>query len=175
MRTPVLVGIVLIASAAIAGDKMQKFNVKPGLWEVTNTVNTNGAMPFSDEMLSRLTPEQRARVEARMKAQSGSRSHSTTYKSCVTEQDLDRGKAFGDQHNNECTQTVVKSTATMAEVHVVCEAEGMKSNGTVKMQALSPESVKGSTEMTATGSGRSMTSNSTLTARWVSASCGKTK
>src|SRR5882724_1490051 len=72
MRTRTLIiGLVCLSSAAVwAGGKFQPLDVKTGLWETTTTNTHSGEMPLPAELLDRLTPEQRARMEARMKANS---------------------------------------------------------------------------------------------------------
>src|SRR5690348_14518665 len=72
-----------------AGVKLQPMNVKPGLWETTTTITVAGEMPIPAEVLNRLTPEQRARMEARMKANSSGHTNTNTHKSCVTKEDLE--------------------------------------------------------------------------------------
>jgi hypothetical protein len=60
----VLLGIVLLLSLTVmAADKIQPLNVKLGLWETTHTTTTSGQMPIPPEMLAKLTPEQRAKME----------------------------------------------------------------------------------------------------------------
>jgi hypothetical protein len=173
MRIRLVLGIVLVALAAFAGDKVQRLNVKTGLWENTTTVNSQGQMPIPAEMLERLTPEQRARMEARMKAQPNERSRTFTEKHCVTAKDLNDGTLFSKNPSQECTQEIVNSTSTSAEVHLVCAAEGIKGDGTVKVQVLNPENVKGTTQIHASGNGQTINTNSSFTAKWLSASCGK--
>lgn len=173
MRIRLISAILLVALAAFAGDKMQRLNVKMGLWENTTTINTQGQMPIPSEMLDKLTPEQRARMEARMKAQPNERSHTITEKHCITEKDLDKGSLFTTKPNQECTEQLVSSNASYAEVRYVCEAEGIKGNGTVKIQVIDPEHVKGSTQIHAAGNGQTIDTQSTFTSKWLSASCGK--
>src|SRR5690242_9544509 len=57
------------SSAPQAATKMQPLNVKPGLWETTVTYSMAGELPMSPEMLKKMTPEQRARLEEAMKAE----------------------------------------------------------------------------------------------------------
>jgi len=64
--------------------KVQPLNVKPGLWESTRTINRAGQMPIPAEMLNRLSPEQRARMEERMNAHSAAHSSTSSRKHCVT-------------------------------------------------------------------------------------------
>ena len=59
------------------GATLQPLNIKPGLWEQTVNTTIAGEMPISTEMLNRLTPEQRARMEERMKANSAAHTHTT--------------------------------------------------------------------------------------------------
>ncbi len=42
-----------------------------GLWEVHTHPQTKGQLPISDEQLQKLSPEQRARLEAAMQAAMG--------------------------------------------------------------------------------------------------------
>src|SRR5215471_1665648 len=106
MRQRLFFGMLIFALTAFAADKMQRLNVKTGLWEVTTTMSTQGETPVPAELLQRLTPEQRARMEARMKAQPAGRSRTTTEKNCLTEEDLAKGDSFSKNPNQECTQKI---------------------------------------------------------------------
>ena len=119
MRTRIWAGVLLIGLTAFAADKMQRLNVKTGLWEVTKTIHTEGHTPIPAAMLERLTPEQRARMEARLKAQPADRSRTITARNCVTEQDMQKGSLFSTNPNNECTEHIVNSTSTAFEVQMV--------------------------------------------------------
>jgi Protein of unknown function (DUF3617) len=174
MRT-IMSELILLSSVAVwAGDKVQPLNVKVGLWETTMTATTSGAMPIPPEVLSRLTPEQRARMEERMKANSTGKTRTNTYKNCLTKEKLEKGPLFGEEQK-ECTQTVVTSTSSKTEVRVACENENMKSSGTIQVEALSPENVKGSGQMSVSGGGHTMNSNTTFTAKWIGPVCGDVK
>ncbi len=173
MRTRIIVATLLISIAVLAQEKLQRLNVKTGLWEVTTTINRQGHTPIPAALLDRLTPEQRARMEARLKAQPDQHTSTITHQDCVTEEDLQKMSAFSKNPNFECTQKVLSSTSTVAEVHMDCQGEGIKANGTMRLQALSSENVKGSVKMTAIGNGQTMNTDSEFTSRWVSATCPK--
>ena len=175
MRVRITAGILLLTLTAWAGDKVQRLNVKAGLWEVTTTIHNQGHMPVPAAMLERMTPEQRARMEERLKAQPADRSRTITHKNCVTEEDMQKGNLFSTTPNKECTEHVVNSTSTSAEIQMACKSEGIQGNGTIKIKARSPESVEGSSHITAAGNGQTLNTDSTFTAKWVSASCGKTR
>jgi hypothetical protein len=83
--------------SAHAQIKVEPLNVKTGLWEATMTTTTSGAAPIPAELLSRLTPEQRAKMEegAKVKASFASKTRTITSKSCVTREQLEKG--FGHE------------------------------------------------------------------------------
>lgn len=62
--------ILLASTLAFGQSKFQPLNVKTGLWESTTTSTTSGQMPLPSDMLAKLSPDQRARIEARMNANS---------------------------------------------------------------------------------------------------------
>ncbi len=171
MRRVVIAG-VMIASSAWAQGKFQPLNVRTGLWESTVTSTTTGQMPIPAELLSKLTPEQRAKFEARMKGNSAPRTSTHTNKDCETKEKLAE-QPFSSQ--KECQQTVVTSTSTKAEIKMECNFGDVRSSGVMHIDVLSPESVKGSGQMTSNGGGRSMTINTSFSSKWVSASCGTVK
>src|SRR5437868_8630402 len=84
-------------------------NVKTGEWESTLTNETTGQLPVPQEMIDKMTPEQRARMEAMMKARGIQGPRTTVTKHCVKKEDLD--KPFGSD-NKSCKQTLVTSSAT---------------------------------------------------------------
>jgi hypothetical protein len=165
-----LVGVLLI-SAAGAAEKIQPFNVKTGVWETT-TITTTGGMPIPNDLLSKLTPEQRARMEERMKTTSGGKTKTTTSRSCVTKDDLQKVPKLGLDPKT-CTTTVISSTGTRAEVHAVCELEGIKGNGTMVFEALSTENVKSSGDSTATVNGQTINVTSNSTSKWLGSNCSQ--
>ena len=153
-----------------AGVKLQPMNVKPGLWESTTTMNIAGEMPVPAEVLNRLTPEQRARMEARMKANSNGHTNTDTHKSCVTKEDIENQRLhLGD--SNGCTQTIISSTSTSAKANISCEVEGMTGNGTYEVEALDPEHIQGTSHATMTGNGQTRNVDGKFTSKWLGASC----
>src|SRR6266550_5357224 len=170
MRT-ILAGLVMLSSVALwAADKLQPLNVKTGLWETTTTRITSGEMPIPAEFLARLTPEQRAKMEARMKANSAEKTKTNTSKSCMTKEKLEKAP-FSDEQK-ECARTIVTSTSSKAEVRFTCDQADTKVNGTINVEALNPENVKGSGNATMTGGGHTMTTSGTFTSKWLGADCG---
>lgn len=160
-----------LRAAAPSTVSVQQLNIRPGLWETSVTSNTAGEMPIPAEMLNRLTPEQRARMEERMKANSAAHGHTATHKKCVTKEDLEKQKLdfAGDK---ECTPTVTASTSTMAKGKLSCQTEGMEGTTLFELEAPDPEHYKGSSHGTLTGNGHTMNIDATFSGKWLASSCG---
>lgn len=175
MKKTISVAVIcMCAVVVLAQEKLQPLNVKLGLWETTWTRTTSGEMPIPDELLSRLTPEQRAKMEERMKARAAQSTKTTTNKECLTKEKLDKELAFGDDRK-ECTRTVVTSTSSKAEFRMQCAEGDVKGNGTFLVEAVSTENVKGSVNIVASGNGHNMNSSGTFTAKWIGPDCGDLK
>jgi hypothetical protein len=52
-----------VALLAQAADFVRP-NIKLGLWEVTNNPQVSGQIPIPEDQLAKLSPEQRAKIEA---------------------------------------------------------------------------------------------------------------
>ena len=168
----VLAFLTLAAPLLWAADKLQPFNVKLGLWETTVNFNTSGAPPIPDDMLAKMTPEQRAHFEEMMKSRMGGSSH--THKYCLTKEKLEKDLNFAED-KGKCTHEILSSSSSVAEVKFHCVDEKMTSEGIAKFQALNSESVKGTAHVIANGSGKTMTVDSSMTSHWLGSSCGDLK
>jgi hypothetical protein len=153
--------------------KIQPLNVKPGLWETTSTFKSSGAPPVPPETLARLTPQQRARLEQRMNANSAGNTNTETNKHCVTKDDVEKAD-FG-QGKGECTYTVQTSTSTRVAGKYSCNVEGMAVNGTVDIAAPDSEHITGSTKGSLSGGSRTMNVESTFTSKFLSDRCENAK
>lgn len=103
MRPTLLVTLIFTSFVVLwAADRVQPMDVKAGLWEVTKTTATSGQIPAG--LLGKLTPEQRARLEERMNARSVQSQKPITYKTCVTQEQINKGFSFAeDRDRNLCT------------------------------------------------------------------------
>lgn len=104
--------------AAILAAQTTPLNVRPGEWEVTTTNETSGQLPIPQDMLDKMTPEQRAKMEAMMKARGMQGAKTTVSKLCVKKEDLDKPFA---RDNQSCKQTILTSSAIKQESHMECE------------------------------------------------------
>jgi hypothetical protein len=154
--------------------KLQALNIKLGLWESTRTIKRTGEMPIPAELLNRLTPEQRARMEERMKANSVGHTSTETEKHCVTREDLERDR-LKIAEAKECTTTVVHSTSTNLKGKIVCETAGMHATGMLELVAADPQHVVGSYHSTVDGNDHTMNLEGTWTSKWLGSNCGDVK
>lgn len=159
--------------AASASTKVQPLNVKPGLWESTMTYTRAGELPISRSMLDKLTPEQRARFEERMKASQG-KTNTMTYQSCLTKEQLENPD-FTDK--KQCTWKTLESSSTRTKGSAVCVYRniGAKLTGAGEIIAVDQEHIKGTIHMTGTSSGHKMDTDGKLTAKWLGSRCGNVK
>lgn len=162
----------IVAQNNIQGKKWQPLNIKTGLWQSNRTWTTSGQMPIPAGMLDRLTPEQRARFEERMKANPSAKTHTADDKQCVTKEDLQKPPRFTE--SADCTWTLLESSDTRARGNATCEVEGLKMTGTGDFQAPDQEHMKATVHLTSTGGGRSMTTDAAITSKWLGSNCGNT-
>ena len=170
MTIKYLFGFVLLAGAACGADSVPPLDVRPGMWEGTMTTQTSGAPPIPPELLAKMTPEQKAMLEARMKAGTSQGPKTTVAKHCLTKEDLSKGLNFGDEHGS-CQRTMVSSSSSKQELRIECSNAGIKSRGTIRIEALDAEHVKISSQITSGDGAHTMTINANGTGKWVSDGC----
>ena len=82
MKTRILLVLAFLTPLAGWAVDPVPMDVKLGLWETTMTNQTDISSMIPPEVLARLTPEQRAKMEAAMQGRGGARTSTT--KHCVT-------------------------------------------------------------------------------------------
>jgi hypothetical protein len=190
MRNAILAGTALLASGMLyAADDIKPFDAKVGLWETVATTQMSGmpampAMPqLSEEQLSKMPPEARARVQAAMKGIPGVGSPTTnTSRSCMTEASFKKALELGSQQN--CTRKVVSSSSSKQEIHIECTQSGATTAGDLTVERVDSEHAKGSMTANITmanagvnpkASGGPMTMKMTFNSKWLGADCGSVK
>jgi hypothetical protein len=161
--------ICLLAGVAGLAWAAEPLNIKPGQWEMSTTTQMSGAM-MPPDILARMPPEQRARIEATLKQHGvGAGAHPNTTKTCVTKEDLLRGSVRAEKEQDKsCQYRVVTQTATHMETHFHCTGDSVR-DGEMKMEAVSPEELKGAIQVT-TPNGKV---NVMLNGHWLGAACSK--
>jgi len=170
--TIVSLGAALFAASSLSAQTLQKLDMKTGQWEITRTSDMSGMPPIPPEVLSRLTPEQRAKMEAAMQAR-GARGPSTKVETrCITKEDLDKPLNL-DRDRASCKNTIVTSSSSKQEIKIDCDEKGMKATGTVKVEASNSENVKITSQINAGDGSHNMNMNMTMLAKWVGPSCSQ--
>ncbi len=176
MTTRLSLGLTLLACAATVGSNLQAADLRPldvktGEWQTTTSGQTTGMPPIPDEVLNRLTPDQRAKMQAAMAARGAGGNKATITKGCLTKEQLEKGFNTGDEATKMCTRTLVSSFGAKQELRMQCAREGMKSTGTIKIDAVDSENVRGSISMTATSGDHTMNMNYTFASKWLGPVC----
>ena len=137
-RSFLLVATVGIPMLALAD---QPFNIRPGMWNVTTTIDAgNGA-------------------------------HSLTHRDCITTEDIrtTRLLQLAAQEGRSCTSQVTRQSASTLEGVVECTSAAGKSRVQVSFTASSPTKLAGT--MRATGAGSPNGIDMAISAEWAGAAC----
>ena len=161
----------------LAAGKVQPLNVKTGLWQVSTTTTMSGLPDIPPEMQARLdqmTPEQRAKMEAMMKSRFGGTPQTSSYKKCVTKEELESNP--WNKPEEKCDWTVVNSTGSEMEVKTNSCTAGknvgmMQTNVDLKIHVVDSENVQATMQLTSNGNGTTMKGSGTYTGKWLSATC----
>lgn len=167
------IGLTLLACASAWCADIHPLDVKPGQWETTVSGQVTGLPSLPPEVLNKMPPEQRAKVEAAMGARGAK---PIVNSNCMTKEKLQQAWNTGQDSLKACTMSVVTSTSSRQEIHVDCNRNGNKSGGTIKVEAVDSEHIRGSVQMTATPGGddsHAMSMNYTFTSKWVGGACAE--
>jgi hypothetical protein len=174
MRTKLVLALIVFCSPTLwAADNITPLNVKEGLWEMTVTHSMTGmpAVPnLPPDALAKLPPEQRARVEALMKGGASTDVH----KECITKEKLEKHSAFSN-NRGDCTRTVVNSTSHKLELKLHCEEKQATTDGTLVVEALGSDGVKGTMHSVTNTDGHAMTMDFTFSSKYLGPACGDVK
>jgi hypothetical protein len=159
-------GLALMA-LAWAASAAEKLDIRTGTWEITATTQMSG-MPLSDEMLGKMTPQQRAEVQAAMRAEAAKGPQTEVTRECITTEDVER--PFQSASGEDCKQTIVRTTRTAQEARLVCTGEH-KGEGLLRVNAANPETMTATLDLRAGDGPNPFTIKSRMQGRWLSAQC----
>ena len=165
---------VLATSLLWAADKRQPLNIKVGLWESSASSASSGPPPIPQEMLDKMPEAQRSQIEQAMKSRGGASPTAMTHKYCLTKEKLEKDLSFGGQRGT-CTNEIVSSSPSGAEVKFHCVDKEAITDGTAKFQAVNSENVKGTIHAVTSSSGHTMATDLAITSRYLGPSCGEVK
>jgi hypothetical protein len=172
----VVVALALVVNmrTAHAADAI-KLNVKAGLWEIASDGKITGAPPIPEDQLARLTPEQRARFEAAMQASMDNAAKSRVMKNCVTPEKIARGLDIGQHNPASCQKQVLTNTSSEMEVSEQCSDDKGKTNIRERFVLNGSGQLTGTVQVSKTSGEQTMTIDTTIHGKWLSASCGDVK
>ena len=136
---------------ATAGAQAAPLDVKTGLWETTIASKSSG-------------PAQ------------GPLPHTSTYKTCLTQKDLEEDPiAAPAERGQTCSTKMTSQTRTTWQGTRVCTGEQGRQEYSGKITAVSREKVKGTLLVKMSLGGGSITNHASYESRWLGANCGKVK
>lgn len=163
------IAALTLTALSVTAAAPERLNVKLGLWEITSTMRFSGVPPLPKEVLDKMSPQQRAKMIADLKAASQEEPEAETGSECITQDDLD--KPFQSGNSDDCTQTVVRTTRTSQEIRLVCTGK-TSGSGTFKVNTPNPESMNGTLDLKAGDGPDAFVIKGTLKGRWLGADCG---
>jgi hypothetical protein len=173
VKTRILLVLAFLTPLAAWAVDPVPLDVKLGLWETTVTNQTDISAMLPPELLSKLTPEQRAKMEASMSGRGGPRTSTT--KHCITKETINEAFSSASRGNSKemkCTQAFVTSTSAKMVIHMECASGTMKTSSDIQVEAIDRETTKGSIVTTSAGAGRGGNMKMELTSKWLGADCG---
>jgi hypothetical protein len=169
--------LACLALAVAAAGALPVPPVKPGLWEVrTSMLDADGHEVAAPEQaaLSRMPPEQRARMAEAMKARGLSMPDANgATKACVTKETFESGAWQQVASDAGCTTNFSTQSATTWKWHSSCTAMKSESDGETVFN--NAESYKTKVTTTSTVMGKTKTSTRMLQGKWIGADCGDVK
>ena len=161
----IVIALVLSGTVAYA----DPLDVKPGLWETTTTTEMSGMPPIDT---SKMTQEQKARIESAMKKRQAQGPRVHVRKSCVTKERLNR-EPFQEKEQESCTRTVISSSRTQWQAKLLCTKP--KRVGEFKVEAVSREHIKATVQMNTSDDKHAMAVHVSMDGKWIGSSCGNIK
>ena len=163
--------VALSAAWPIALAADPSLDIAPGLWEITMRAESTGDLPVPEEALARMSPEQRAKLEATMRA---AIAQPHKLKECLTAEKIRQGLALDPQKNPSCTRTVVSSSPILLDMHETCTGANPRT-ATVHVEAPDPHTMHGTVHTDMTRNTRTMTVKGTMDGTWLGADCGSVR
>ena len=129
--------------------------------------------PVAD--LSKLPPEQRARIEQMLSTRSASTPTTSVARYCVTPESAQTWETFvrDDREEAGCQRTVQDATSRSLKMSIVCA--GGKQTGTLEFSAAGPDRVTGTVVLVRQEEHGERKVRVDMDSRWLGADCGAVK
>jgi hypothetical protein len=171
--------LLLLAAATALPAYAQ--NIKPGLWEIKNKMQSgNGqmekAMAMMEQQMASMSPEQRKAMEDMMAKQgvnmSGASGGGISVKTCMSKEMVAQNHVPMQQHGN-CTQTRSALMGNSMKVSFTCTNPPASGEGQIVFSGDTGYAMSMKVNSTVAGRPETMTLDSRAT--WLSADCGNIK
>ncbi len=177
-----LSALIVLAAAGLAAGASSAQNIKPGLWEINNKMQSgNGeleaAMAQMQKQLASMSPQQRKMMEDAMAKQGVNFSASSSgggigVKMCMTKEMVAQNK-LPMQQQGDCTHTQSPMVGNTMKVSFKCTKP--PSSGEGQVTYLSDTAYKMNMKMTSSHAGKVGTMTMDANAKWLSSDCGNIK
>lgn len=168
MNIPRSIAVAALLLTTLSAAGAERLNVKLGLWEMTSIMRFSGVPPLPKEVMDKMTPEQRAKMIADLKAAAAEEPEEEVSSECITQEDLDKPFSSAD---DDCTQTVVRTTRNTQEIRMSCTGK-IKGSGLLRVTTPTPETMTGELDLK-TGEGPdAFTLKGKIKGRWLGPDCG---
>jgi Protein of unknown function (DUF3617) len=129
-----------------------------------------GVPAIPPDMVSQLTPDQRAKLQASLQAYAAQGPRTVTTRTCLTEEKLKEPLDL-TQKGKDCTHTVVSSNSKKQEIDFKCTIGGGQQTGVLRMEAVSSDHVKGTMQITMVADGQTSHSETDIDSKWLQGTC----
>jgi hypothetical protein len=166
MKRFLIVACATFASAAAAQQATGvPLQLRPGLWEVTRTIEN---LPIG---LRGMAAERRQQMAEAVRRNDPPRVIRQEWQGCLSAEDLQQ--AFSPAEEPQCRNTVLRSGAALLEVEIQCEAAGgrPRRDGRFTLMAESPEKVRGELDLDVGDGAQASTLTMQVSARWLHGDC----
>ncbi|MBL8378730.1 MAG: DUF3617 domain-containing protein [Burkholderiales bacterium] len=172
--------VLTMATAALACGVASAQNIKPGLWEMTQSMHgqsggkdIGAAQAQAQRELAALPPEQRKMVEAMMAKQGMSMSAGgNTMRVCISKEMAERGQPPAGQ-GSDCKMEWSPRQGNTISTRFTCTNPPSSGEGTIVFSG--SESYAMNMKVTQMRSGKPETMTMQSTSKWVGADCGNLK
>jgi Protein of unknown function (DUF3617) len=169
---------VLLAAAAESARPAEpiKLNIKLGLWEIATQANISGAPPIPEDALAKMSPEQRARMQAAIQASMADVAKPKLAKHCVTQEKVAQGFNLDRQHDSTaCQKKLITNSSSELKLTETCAEDNGSTSIDEHVQLNNSDQVTGTVHFVKNSGGKTMTVDSTIKGQWLAASCGDIK
>lgn len=161
---PLAIALLAATLPALAAEPLA---IKTGAWEMTYTTQISGdSLPQA--MLDKMTPEQKARHEERMKKRAAAGPQKRTQTTCVKKENLERDAFTPRDEAKSCNYKVTAQTRSVHAATYECTGE-MARKGEFRYEASGSDHIKGVMKMTSARGAMEMQ----MEGRWIGPTCAK--